>query len=61
MGVSMTNEPCKVCKGMTNRMEYVMSIDQTDIYYCVACETEAHAKPVEYVTPKVALGELYGE
>ena len=57
----MTNEPCKVCKGMTNRMEYVMSIDQTDIYYCVACETEAHAKPVDYVTPEVALGELYGE
>jgi len=41
--------------------KYVMSIDQTDIYYCVACDTEAHAKPVEYVTPEVVLGELYGE
>ena len=54
-------QQCKVCKGMTGRMEYVMSIDQTDIYYCVACDTEAHAKPVEYVTPEVMLGELYGE
>ena len=62
MGNSMTKEKiCKVCKGMTGRMEYVMSIDQTDIYYCVACDTEAHAKPVEYVTPEVVLGELYGE
>ena len=46
---------------MTGRMEYVMSIDKTDIYYCTACGTEAHAKPVEYVTSEVLLGELYGE
>lgn len=54
-------QQCKVCKGMTGRMEYVMSIDKIDIYYCDACDTEAHAKPVEYVTPEVVLGELYGE
>lgn len=54
-------KPCKVCKGMTSRMEYIMSIDKIDIYYCVACDTEAVAKPVEYVTPETVLGEEYGE
>jgi|TARA_R110000868_G_scaffold386098_1_gene654279 hypothetical protein len=57
----MTNEPCKVCKGTTHQMEYIYSINRIDVYYCVACDTEAHAKPVEYVTPEVVLGELYGE
>ncbi len=57
----MTNEPCKVCKGTTHQMEYIYSIDRIDVYYCDACKTEAHAKPVDYVTPEVALGELYGE
>jgi hypothetical protein len=42
-------------------MEYIYSIDRIDVYYCDACKTEASAKPVEYFTPEVALGELYGE
>ena len=54
-------QQCKVCKGMKGRMEYIYSIDKIDIYYCFACEAVAPAKPVEYVTPEVVLGELYGE
>ena len=57
----MTNKSCKVCKGMTSRMEYIYTHDKTDVYYCDACETEHHSTPVEYVTPEVMLDELYGE
>ena len=46
---------------MTERMEYILTVDNTDIYYCDACETENHSTTVEYVTPEVMLGELYGE
>jgi|TARA_R110000787_G_C13069972_1_gene408878 hypothetical protein len=57
----MTNKSCKVCKGMTSRMEYIYTHDKTDVYYCDACETEHHSTAVEYVTPEVMLDELYGE
>ena len=57
----MTEKICKVCKGMTERMEYIITEGNIDIYYCDACETEHRARPVEYVTPEVMLGELYGE
>ena len=61
MNAYVTEKICKVCKGMTERMEYILTEGNTDIYYCDACETEHHSTPVEYVTPEVMLGELYGE
>ncbi len=61
MNTYVTEKICKVCKGTIHQMEYIYSIDRIDVYYCDACKTTASAKPVEYVTPEVALGELYGE